>query len=95
VLVKRPEKREVAIQDAEQEFGAGQARNRTANAARRTVPFQLACQAIAVAWYATAGHDPAEIDDRRAAPWYKTKTAPATAGMAAKLRRVLEATFTV
>jgi hypothetical protein len=81
---------EVAIEDAKQEFGAGQARNRTANAVRRTVPFQLACQAIAVTWYATAGHDPADIDDRRAAaPWYKTKTTPATADMTAKLRRVL------
>jgi len=33
---------------------------------------------------------PADIDDRRSrAPCYKTKTAPATAGMTAKLRRVL------
>jgi DDE superfamily endonuclease len=81
---------EVAIEDAKQEFGAGQARNRTANAVRRTIPFQLACQAIAVTWYATAGHDPADVDDRRSrAPWYKTKTAPATADMTAKLRRVL------
>jgi hypothetical protein len=37
---------EVAIEDAKQEFGTGQARNRTANAVRRTIPFQLACQAI-------------------------------------------------
>ena len=81
---------EVAIEDAKQESGAGQARNRTPDAVRRTVPFQLACQAIAVPWYATAGHDPADIDDRRAAaPWYKTKTTPATADMTAKLRRVL------
>jgi hypothetical protein len=41
---------EVAIQDAKQVFGAGQARNRTARAVERTVPFQLACQAIAVLW---------------------------------------------
>ena len=40
-------------------FGAGQARNRTARAVERTVPFQLACQAITTCWYATAGHDPA------------------------------------
>ena len=39
-------------------FGAGQARNRTANAVRRTVPFQLACQTLATIWYAAAGHDP-------------------------------------
>jgi hypothetical protein len=81
---------EIAIEDAKQEFGAGQARNRTANAVRRTIPFQLACQAIAMTWYATAGHDPADIDARRArAPWYKTKTRPSTADMAGKLRRVL------
>jgi len=81
---------EVAIQDAKQESGAGQARNRTANAVRRTIPFQLACQALAVLWYATAGHDPADTEDRRAAaPWYKTKTQPSTADMTAKLRRVI------
>ena len=35
-------------------------------------------------------HEWSDIDDRRAAaPWYKTKTAPATADIAAKLRRVL------
>jgi DDE superfamily endonuclease len=81
---------EVAIQDAKQEFGAGQARNRTAGAVRRTVPFQLACQAIAVTWYATAGHHPADVEDRRArAPWYRSKARPSTADMTAKLRRVL------
>ena len=57
---------EVAIQDARQVFGAGQARNRTARAAERTVPFQLACQAIATCWYATAGHDPADVAEHRA-----------------------------
>jgi hypothetical protein len=76
--------------DAKQEFGTGQARNRTANAVRRTIPFQLACQSLAVLWYATAGHDPAGARDRRAAaPWYTTKTQPATADMTAELRRVL------
>ncbi len=39
---------EVAIEDAKQLFGTGQARNRTARAVERTVPFMLACQAIAV-----------------------------------------------
>ncbi|MBV9384556.1 MAG: transposase [Streptosporangiaceae bacterium] len=57
---------EVAIEDSKQIFGAGQARNRTARAVERTVPFQLACQAIATAWYATAGHDPADVADHRA-----------------------------
>jgi DDE superfamily endonuclease len=84
---------EVAIEDSKQIFGAGQARNRTARAVERTVPFQLACQAIATAWYATAGHDPADAADHRArAPRYTTKAQPSTAGMLAKLRRVLTAT---
>jgi hypothetical protein len=39
---------EIAIEDAKQVFGTGQARNRTARAAERTVPFQIACQAAAV-----------------------------------------------
>ena len=81
---------EVAIQDSKQIFNAGQARNRTAHAVERAIPFQLACQAIAVTWYATAGHHPADIEDHRArAPWYTTKAQPSTADMAAKLRRVL------
>ena len=57
---------EVAIEDARQVFGAGQARNRTARAVERTIPFQLACQAIATCWYATAGHDPADVAAHRA-----------------------------
>lgn len=81
---------EVAIEDAKQIFGTGQARNRTAAAVERTVPFQIACQAVAVTWYATAGHDPADLRERRIlAPWYTSKAEPATADMAAKLRRVI------
>ena len=51
---------EVAIEDSKQLFGTGQARNRTARAVERTIPFDGACQAIAVCWYATAGHHPAD-----------------------------------
>jgi hypothetical protein len=81
---------ETAVQDAKQVFGTGQARNRTARAVRRTVPFQLACQSLAITWYATAGHHPADVDDHRArAPWYRSKAQPSTADMTAKLRRVL------
>ncbi len=81
---------EVAIEDARQVFGAGQARNRTARAVERTVPFQLACQAIATCWYATAGHDPADVAEHRdRAPWYASKAQPSTADMGAKLRRVI------
>jgi DDE superfamily endonuclease len=81
---------EVAIEDSKQLSGTGQARNRTAAAVECTVPFQLACQAIAVCWYATAGHHPADTQARRRlAPWYTTKAEPSTADMTAKLRRVL------
>jgi hypothetical protein len=81
---------EVAIEDAKQEFGAGQARNRTANAVRRTIPFQLTCQALAMTWYATAGHDPADVEEHRArAPRYRSKATPSTADILGKLRRVL------
>ena len=81
---------EVAIEDAKQVFGAGQARNRLAGAVRRTIPFQLACQALAVTWYATTGHDPADVTEHRnRAPWYREKTQPSTADMHGKLRRVL------
>jgi DDE superfamily endonuclease len=81
---------EVAIEDAKQLFGTGQARNRTTAAVERTIPFMLACQAIAVCWYATAGHHPADARARRLdAPWYTSKTQPSTADMTAKLRRVI------
>jgi len=81
---------EVAIEDAKQEFGAGQDRNRTANAVRRTIPFQLTCQTLAMTWYATVSHDPADVEEHRArAPWYRSTTRPSTADMLSKLRRVL------
>jgi hypothetical protein len=83
---------EVAIEDARQVFGAGQARNRTARAVERAIPFQLTCQAIATCWYATAGYDPADVAEHPArAPWYTSKAQPSTADMAAKLRRVIVA----
>lgn len=81
---------EVAIEDSKQLFGTGQPRNRTAAAVERTLPFMIACQAIAVCWYATAGHHPADAETRRLdAPWYTSKTEPSTADMTAKLRRVI------
>ena len=81
---------EVAIEDAKQIFGAGQARNRLAAAVHRTVPFALACQSLAMLWYATAGHHPGDVHEHRArAPWYRTKAEPSTADMIAKLRRAL------
>ena len=84
---------EVAIEDAKQLFGVGQARNRLATAVRRTVPFALAAQSLTMLWYATAGHHPTDAaEHRERAPWYVSKTQPSTADMIAKLRRVLIAT---
>ncbi len=81
---------EVAIQDAKQTVGVGQARNRVRPAVERTVPFGLIVGSLAVCWYATAGHHP---DDTRAtrelAPWYRDKTQPSVLDMLAKLRRVI------
>lgn len=83
---------EVAIEDARQLFGSGQARNRLDKAVHRTVPFTLACQTIAMLWYATAGHHPGDAAEHRArAPWYRTKAEPSTADMIAKFRRVITA----
>lgn len=81
---------EVCFRDARQDAGVGQARNRTRAAVERTVPFGLVCFSLAVVWYATCGHHPADLAARRAlAPWYQTKTAPSVQDMLAKLRRVL------
>ena len=81
---------EVCFRDARQDAGVGQARNRTRLAVERTVPFGLVCFSLAVVWYATCGHHPADLAARRArSPWYTTKHAPSVADMLAKLRRVL------
>ena len=81
---------EVAIEDAKQSTGVGQARNRTATAVARTVPFGLAVQTLIVIWYAGHGHSPEIAADRRAAaPWYRTKTEPAYHDMIITLRRTL------
>jgi hypothetical protein len=83
---------EVAIENSKQIFGAGQARNRTDRAVERAIPFQLACQAITVTWYAAAGHYPADVEDHRArAPWYRVRARPSTVDMGARLRRILVA----
>jgi hypothetical protein len=56
------------------------AHNRTARAVERTVPSQLACQAVTACWYVTAGHDPVDVAEHRArAPWYAAKAQPAAA----------------
>jgi hypothetical protein len=84
---------EVAIEDAKQLGGVGQARNRLEQAVQRTVPFGLVVNTLAICWYATAGHDPEDVEAARAlAPWYRSKAQPSVLDMFAKLRRVIIAT---
>ena len=81
---------EVAIEDAKQLGGVGQARNRVEQAVKRTVPFGLTVNTLAILWYATAGHHPGDVDNARAlAPWYRQKARPSVLDMLAKLRRVI------
>ena len=81
---------EVAFHEAKNTTGVGEARNRTADAVERTVPFGFLVQSIVIVWYHLAGHHPSVVTDRRGrAPWYLTKTRPSYLDMIAKLRRVL------
>jgi transposase len=81
---------EQAFADARNILGAGEARTRTRRAVQRTVPFALLVHTLIIIWYARHGHDPADVDARRAAePWYTSKTGAAFEDMLTKLRRVL------
>jgi hypothetical protein len=81
---------EVTFGEARDLLGVGQARNRTEQAVRRTVPFGLYCYTITVVWYTLHGHHPDDAAEHRAArPGYTTKTDPAFSDMLAKLRRVI------
>jgi hypothetical protein len=65
----------------------GDARNRTASAVERTVPFGFLIQSLTIIWYAIAGYDHIDIDARRLAqPWYRTKAEPSLTDMISKLR---------
>ena len=81
---------EVSFNNARQVLGVGQARNWTRRAVERTVPFGLVCLSLVTVWYATAGHAPTDVAERRArARWYTTKTEPSFEDMTIKLRRVI------
>jgi len=81
---------EVAIEDAKQTTGVGQARNRLPTAVERTVPFGLVITSLAICWYATTGYHPDDVTAaRELAPWYRDKAQPSVADMLAKLRRVI------
>ena len=92
-VVERYAKRwsiEVAIEDAKQLGGVGEARNRVEKAVERTVPFGLVVNSLAICWYATTGHHPDDVQAARAlAPWYREKAQPSVLDMFAKLRRVI------
>ena len=81
---------EVAIEDAKQLGGVGQARNRLRAAVERTVPFALAVNTLAICWYATAGYHSDDVQAvRKLAPWYREKAQPSVLDMLSKLRRVI------
>jgi DDE superfamily endonuclease len=81
---------EVAIEDAKQITGVGQARNRIPTAVTRTVPFGFLTQTLVVLWYTQHGDHHATVSERRAhAPWYRSKTEPAYHDMITTLRRAL------
>jgi DDE superfamily endonuclease len=81
---------EACFRDAKQVYGVGEAQNRTPQAVARTVGFGLLTMTLTTLWYATSGHDPADVTDRCAAqPWHRTKTSPSAVDMLAKLRRVV------
>jgi hypothetical protein len=85
---------EVAIEDAKQTSGVGQARNRVRLAVERTVPFALIVNTLTVVWYATTGYHPNDVEERRElAPWYREKTQPSVLDMFTKLRRVIIAGY--
>jgi hypothetical protein len=81
---------EVTFTHARQVLGVGQARNWTRQAVEPTVPFGLFCLSLVTVWYATAGHAPADVAERRSrSRWYVTKTEPSFDDMTIKLRRVI------
>ena len=66
VAVTPPGGHRAGIRRRPQRPGAGEARNRVRLAVERTVPFALLVHTLIIIWYARHGHDPADIDDRRA-----------------------------
>ena len=84
---------EVAYEEGKEQFGVGEARNRSPKAIQRTVPFQLLAMTLTTTWYALHGHHPNDVTDhRQRSPRYLTNTTPSFADMLAKLRRVIIAT---
>jgi hypothetical protein len=84
---------EVVFAQTRQNLGVGQARNRTAHAVERTVPFGLTVYTMTILWYAQHGRPRQDVAAHRIlSPWYKTKTDPSFQDMTDTLRRVILAT---
>jgi len=79
---------EVAIEDAKQLTGVGEARNRVKEAVERTVPFGLICQSLVICWYALNGRAEHDVERRRSrSPWYVQKRFPSYQDMLSAFRR--------
>jgi SRSO17 transposase len=81
---------EVVFSQRRQILGVGQARNRTARAVERTVPFGLTVHTLVICWYARRGNPTADVAAHRtASPWYTRKTEVSFQDMTDTLRRVI------
>jgi hypothetical protein len=79
---------EVVFSQMRQNLGVGQARNRTAHAVNRTLPFGLTVYTLIILWYAQHGHPTQDAAAHRSlSPWYTTKTDPSFQDMIDALRR--------
>jgi DDE superfamily endonuclease len=81
---------EVVFSQMRQILGVGQARNRTARAVERAVPFGLTAYTLVILWYARHGNPTSDVAAHRAlSPWYTTKTEVSFQDMTDTLRRVI------
>jgi hypothetical protein len=81
---------EVVFSQMRQILGVGQARNRTARAVERTVPFGLTAYTLVILWYARYGNPAADVAAHRTlSPWYTRKTEVSYQDMTDALRRVI------
>jgi hypothetical protein len=81
---------EVVFAQMRQILGIGQARNRTARAVERTIPFGLTVYTLVILWYTRHGNPTGDVTAHRAlSPWYRAKTEPSYQDMTDTLRRVI------
>ena len=81
---------EVVFSQMRQILGVGQARNRTARAVERSLPFGLTVYTLVICWYAQHGNPTGDVATHRAlSPWYTTKAEVSFQDMTDTLRRVI------